>query len=164
MAVCLVVLRGQQIYTVIQAVHSLLYIVAMCHFFSVVTWTLLLLLIIVIIVIIDNNIFTKMWGVYSLLWDTVWTQAWSISSIDHFGDKWGDQRSDAIHLSKDAYLISWTLAAERFVLGLSPHLPVQTNANTHMQRNTYLTSRLAGSVLNLIGYGHTHNESSFLES
>ncbi len=30
-------LRGQQIYTVIQAVHSLLYIVAMCHFFSVVT-------------------------------------------------------------------------------------------------------------------------------
>jgi len=30
-------LRGQQIYTVIQAVHSLLYIVAKCHFFSVVT-------------------------------------------------------------------------------------------------------------------------------
>ncbi len=30
-------LRGQQIYTVVQAVHSLLYIVAMCHFFSVVT-------------------------------------------------------------------------------------------------------------------------------
>ncbi len=29
---------GQQIYTVIQAVHSLLYIVAKCHFFSVVTW------------------------------------------------------------------------------------------------------------------------------
>ncbi len=25
-------------YTVIQAVHSLLYIVAKCHFFSVVTW------------------------------------------------------------------------------------------------------------------------------
>ncbi len=33
-----VILRGQQIYTVIQAVHSLLYIVAKCHFFSVVTW------------------------------------------------------------------------------------------------------------------------------
>ncbi len=31
-------LRGQQIYTVIKAVHSLLYIVAKCHFFSVVTW------------------------------------------------------------------------------------------------------------------------------
>uniref|UniRef100_A0A3Q3M340 Ig-like domain-containing protein n=1 Tax=Mastacembelus armatus TaxID=205130 RepID=A0A3Q3M340_9TELE len=30
-------LVGQQIYTVIQAVHSLLYIVAKCHFFSVVT-------------------------------------------------------------------------------------------------------------------------------
>uniref|UniRef100_A0A672RIU4 BED-type domain-containing protein n=1 Tax=Sinocyclocheilus grahami TaxID=75366 RepID=A0A672RIU4_SINGR len=29
--------RGQQIYTVIQAVHSLLYVVAKCHFFSVVT-------------------------------------------------------------------------------------------------------------------------------
>ena len=27
-------LRGQQIYTVIQAVHSLLYIVSKCHFFS----------------------------------------------------------------------------------------------------------------------------------
>ncbi len=38
MAVCWVILRGQQIYTVIQAVHSLLYIVARCHFFSVVTW------------------------------------------------------------------------------------------------------------------------------
>lgn len=38
MAVCCVILRGQQIYTVIQAVHSLLYIVAKCHFFSVVTW------------------------------------------------------------------------------------------------------------------------------
>ncbi len=38
MAVCWVILRGQQIYTVIQAVHSLLYIVAKCHFFSVVTW------------------------------------------------------------------------------------------------------------------------------
>ncbi len=29
--------KRQQIYTVIQAVHSLLYIVAKCHFFSVVT-------------------------------------------------------------------------------------------------------------------------------
>ncbi len=38
MAVCWVILRGQQIYTVIQAVHSLLYIVAKCNFFSVVTW------------------------------------------------------------------------------------------------------------------------------
>ncbi len=38
MAVCWVILRGQQIYTVIQAVHTLLYIVAKCHFFSVVTW------------------------------------------------------------------------------------------------------------------------------
>ncbi len=35
---CWVILRGQQIYTVLQAVHSLLYIVAKCHFFSVVTW------------------------------------------------------------------------------------------------------------------------------
>ncbi len=35
---CWVILRGQQIYTVIQAVHSLLYIVAKCHFYSVVTW------------------------------------------------------------------------------------------------------------------------------
>ncbi len=31
------VLRGQQMYTVIKAVHSLLYIVAKCHFFSAVT-------------------------------------------------------------------------------------------------------------------------------
>ncbi len=38
MAVCWVILRGQQIYTVIQAVHSLLYIAVKCHFFSVVTW------------------------------------------------------------------------------------------------------------------------------
>ncbi len=38
MAVCWVILRGQQMYTVIQVVHSLLYIVATCHFFSVVTW------------------------------------------------------------------------------------------------------------------------------
>ncbi len=38
MSVCWVILRGPQIYTVIQAVHSLLYIVAKCHFFSVVTW------------------------------------------------------------------------------------------------------------------------------
>ncbi len=30
-------LRGQQIYTVIQAVHSLIYIVAKCHLFIVVT-------------------------------------------------------------------------------------------------------------------------------
>ncbi len=37
-AVCWVILRRQQIYTVIQAVHSLLYIVAKCHFLSVVTW------------------------------------------------------------------------------------------------------------------------------
>ncbi len=29
-------MRGQQIYTVIQAVHSLLYIVAKCHFVSVI--------------------------------------------------------------------------------------------------------------------------------
>ncbi len=29
--------EGQQMYTVIQAVHSLLYIVAKCHFFIVVT-------------------------------------------------------------------------------------------------------------------------------
>ncbi len=29
--------EGQQIYTVIQAVHSLLYIVEKCHFFSVFT-------------------------------------------------------------------------------------------------------------------------------
>ncbi len=29
--------EGKHIYTVIQAVHSLLYIVAKCHFFSVVT-------------------------------------------------------------------------------------------------------------------------------
>ncbi len=38
MAVCWVILRGQQMYTVTQAVHSLLYIVAKSHFFSVVTW------------------------------------------------------------------------------------------------------------------------------
>ncbi len=38
MAVCWVILRGQQMYTVIKAVHSLLYIVTKCHFFSVVTW------------------------------------------------------------------------------------------------------------------------------
>ncbi len=59
MAVCWVILSGQQIYTVIQAVLSLLYIVATCHFFSAVTW---------------KDIITylqKMWGVYSLLWDTV---------------------------------------------------------------------------------------------
>ncbi len=33
---CVLFLRGQQIYIVIQAVHSLLYIVAKCHSFSVV--------------------------------------------------------------------------------------------------------------------------------
>ncbi len=38
MAVCVVILRRQQMYTVIQAVHPLLYIVAKCNFFSVVTW------------------------------------------------------------------------------------------------------------------------------
>ncbi len=38
MAVCWVTLRGQRIYTVIQAVHTLLYIVEKCHFFSVETW------------------------------------------------------------------------------------------------------------------------------
>ncbi len=38
LAVCWVILRGQKIYTVIQAAHSLLYIVAKCQFFSVVTW------------------------------------------------------------------------------------------------------------------------------
>ncbi len=42
MAVCWVILKVQQIYTVIQAVHSLY-----------------------------NNIFTNMWVVYSLLWDIV---------------------------------------------------------------------------------------------
>ncbi len=38
MTVCWVILRGQQMYTFIQAVHSLLYIVAKCNFFSVATW------------------------------------------------------------------------------------------------------------------------------
>ncbi len=38
MAVCWVILSGRQIYTVIQAVLSLLYIVAKYHFFSAVTW------------------------------------------------------------------------------------------------------------------------------
>ncbi len=38
MAVCWVILRGQQIFTFIQAVHSLLYIVAKYNFFSVVMW------------------------------------------------------------------------------------------------------------------------------
>ena len=38
MTVCWVILSGQQIDTVIQAVHSLIYIVAKCNFFSVVTW------------------------------------------------------------------------------------------------------------------------------
>ncbi len=67
MAVCWVILRGQQIYTVIQAEHSLLYIVVKCHFFSVVTWKY-------------NKIFTKMWGVYSLLWDTVCTYIYIYAS------------------------------------------------------------------------------------
>ncbi len=38
MAVCWVILKGQQIYTVKRVVHSLLYTVAKCNFFSVVTW------------------------------------------------------------------------------------------------------------------------------
>ncbi len=38
MAVCWVILRGPQIYTVTQAVHSLLYIVVKFHLFRVVTW------------------------------------------------------------------------------------------------------------------------------
>ncbi len=38
MAVCWAILRGQHIYTVIKTVHSLLYIVEKCNFFSVVTW------------------------------------------------------------------------------------------------------------------------------
>ena len=37
MAVCCIILRGQHIFSVIQAVYSLFYIVAKCHFFSVVT-------------------------------------------------------------------------------------------------------------------------------
>ncbi len=42
MVVCWVIWRGQQIYTVIQAVHSLLYIVTKCYFFSVVTWKVII--------------------------------------------------------------------------------------------------------------------------
>ncbi len=38
MAVCWVILRRQQMHTVIQAVHSLLYIVAKCNIFTVVIW------------------------------------------------------------------------------------------------------------------------------
>ena len=38
MAVCWVILRRQQIYTTIQGVQSLFYIVAKCHFFRVVPW------------------------------------------------------------------------------------------------------------------------------
>ncbi len=57
-AVCWVILKGQQMYTITQAVHTLLYIVEKCNFFSVVPWKY-------------NKLFTKMWGVYSLLWDTV---------------------------------------------------------------------------------------------
>ncbi len=52
-AVCWVILRGQQMYTVIQAVHSLLYIVEKCHFFSVVTWK-------------DITKYLQKWGVYYL--------------------------------------------------------------------------------------------------
>ncbi len=55
---CWVILMGQQMYTVIQAVHSLLYIVAKCHFFSVVTWKYIIK-------------YLQKWGVYSLLCDTV---------------------------------------------------------------------------------------------
>ncbi len=53
--------KGQQIYTVIQAVHSLLYIVAKCNFFSVVTCK----------DIIKYLQIFYLWGVYSLLWETV---------------------------------------------------------------------------------------------
>ncbi len=59
MAECWVILRGHQIYTIIQALHSLLYIVAKCHFFSVVTLKDII------------KYLHKIWGVYSLLWDTV---------------------------------------------------------------------------------------------
>ncbi len=58
MAVCWVILRGQQIYTVIQAatlttLHcSKVSFLQCCHMKRY------------------NKIFTKMWGVYSLLWDT----------------------------------------------------------------------------------------------
>ncbi len=65
MAVCWVILRGQHIYTVIQAVHSLLYIVAKCHSFSVVTW--------------KDKLFTKMWGMHSLLWENVLSRCWTAS-------------------------------------------------------------------------------------
>ncbi len=51
--------EGQQIYTVIQAVHLILYIVAKCNFFSAVTWKDMI------------KYLQKMCGVYSLLWDTV---------------------------------------------------------------------------------------------
>ncbi len=51
-----------------------------------------------------------------------------------------------------------------YKLDIPPSPTVQTDTNTHMLRNTYLTSRLPGLALNLIGNGHTHNESSFLES
>lgn len=62
MAVCQVILRGQQIYNVIQAVHWLLYVVAKCHFFSVVPWKDI------------QKIFAEMWGLYSLLLDTVFQE------------------------------------------------------------------------------------------
>ncbi len=51
-----IILWGQQIYTVIQAVHSLLYIVAKCHYFFQCCHMKRY-----------NKIFTKMSGVYSLL-------------------------------------------------------------------------------------------------
>ncbi len=57
--VCWVISRGQQIYTVTQAVDSLLYIEAKCHFFSVVTWKYII------------KYLQKCEGLYSLLWDTV---------------------------------------------------------------------------------------------
>ncbi len=53
--------EGLQIYTVLQAVlHSLLYIVAKCNFKCC-------------HMKIYNKIFTKMWGVYSLLWGNVYS-------------------------------------------------------------------------------------------
>ncbi len=47
--------EGTANYTVIQALHSLLYIVAKCHFFSVVTWKDII------------KYVKKIWGVYLLL-------------------------------------------------------------------------------------------------
>ena len=54
MAVCKVILRGWQFYTVIQVVHWLIYIVSKCCPMER-----------------YHKIFTKIWGVYPLLWDTV---------------------------------------------------------------------------------------------